>query len=264
MTGDGDLAGFVRLALRPNERVAWYWAYLAGRDRDLVVVRDHEVELPSGRALEVRGPGLWAQITCETPLDHWSMGLEASGVGLDDPTESWRGEWGQPVPLGLDLEWEATASAAPLGEADGYGQPSVVHGEVLLGPATLEVDGTGWRSHAWGPTRRDDGSWRATAHFDDGTAVYASSGGSARTYPLGGGEPAAVNSKATVEVSPDGLPASATLTVADVEWSVAPVAWAPVPVDDAPRAPRLIRALCSFSGAGHRGWGWCEWVSGGG
>ena len=166
------------------------------------------------------------------------------------------------MPLGLDLEWEATASAAPLGEADGYGQPSVVHGEVLLGPVTLEVDGTGWRSHVWGPTQREDGSWRATAHFDDGTVVYASSGGPAWTYPPGGGAPAAVNSEA-VEVSLDGLPASATLTVADVEWSVAPVAWAPVPVDDPPRALRLVRALCSFSGAG-RGWGWCEWVSAGG
>ena len=260
VTTDGELAGFVRLALRPNERQAWYWAYLAGPGRDLVVVRDHEVELPRDRTLEVRGPGLWAQVTCEVPLDHWSMGLEASGVALDDPTESWRGERGLPVPLGLDLEWEVTAAAAPLAGPDGYGQPSTVHGDVLLGSATLPVDGTGWRSHAWGPSPWSDGWWRATAHLDDGTAVCASSAGPALVYAAGGTQPASVDAGATVELRADGLPASATLAVGSLALSVIPVAHAPVPVDAA-AGVRLVRALCAFSGDGRSGRGWCEWAT---
>ena len=66
---DGSLGGFVRVTLRPGGPV-WYWAYLAGPRRPVVVVRDHELDPPPGRTLELRGPGLWAQAICETPLDH--------------------------------------------------------------------------------------------------------------------------------------------------------------------------------------------------
>jgi hypothetical protein len=262
VAGDGELAGFVRLALRPHDRVAWYWAYLAGRNRDLVVVRDHEVELPKGQALEIRGTGLWAQVICETPLEHWSMGLEASGVAVDDPTDCWRGEWGQPVPLGLDLEWEATATAAASDEPEGYRQPSAVHGEVLLGSSVLDVDGLGWRGHTWGTTPWMPGWWRMAAHLGDGTALCAASGGPAWTYPAGGGDPVTADAMATSEFGPDGLPASATLTAGGLTLAVAPVAHAPVPVDGVFAGLRLVRALCSFSGDGRAGWGWCEWVSG--
>ena len=112
VAGDGTLGGFVRLALRPGEGRAWYWAYLVGPGRPLVVVRDHDVELPRSRELEVRGDGLWAQVICETPFDHWSAGLEASAAAIDDPAEAWGAERGDPVALGLDLEWEMQAPPA--------------------------------------------------------------------------------------------------------------------------------------------------------
>ena len=37
------------------------------------------------QGLEVRADGLWGELMCETPLEHWSYGLEAFGVALDDP-----------------------------------------------------------------------------------------------------------------------------------------------------------------------------------
>src|SRR5439155_332214 len=40
-TPDGALGGYVRLGLYPNQRTAWYWAYLVGEGRPLVAVRDH-------------------------------------------------------------------------------------------------------------------------------------------------------------------------------------------------------------------------------
>ena len=48
-----------------------------------VVVRDHEVPLPR-QGLEVRAEGLWCELWCETPLEHWTYGLEAFAVQLDD------------------------------------------------------------------------------------------------------------------------------------------------------------------------------------
>ena len=58
-----------------------------------VVVRDHEVPLPR-QGLEVRAEGLWSELWCEAPLDHWTCGLEAFAVRLDDPDDARTGEIG--------------------------------------------------------------------------------------------------------------------------------------------------------------------------
>ena len=129
-TGDGP-AGFVRLDLRAGERYAWYWAYLVNIEDvgGVIVVRDHEVPRPR-QGLELRAEGLWAELGCETPGEHWTFGLEAFGVRLDDPRDALRagGEIGDRVAVGLDLEWEA---------------PDIVHGDVLVGRGRWPVDGRG-------------------------------------------------------------------------------------------------------------------------
>src|SRR5262245_35571357 len=83
---EGVLGGFVRLGLYPHLGVAWWWAYVVTAD-GLVAVRDHAVPLPRGRALEIRADGLWGELTCETPLEHWSLGMEAFGLVVDAPEE---------------------------------------------------------------------------------------------------------------------------------------------------------------------------------
>ena len=259
VTADGRLGGFVRLALRPAQGRAWYWAYVAGRGRAVVAVRDHEVELPRGPALEVRSAGLWAEVTCETPFDHWSAGLEAFGVALDDPTEAWRGERGDPVALGLDMEWEASGAAG--GVPGGYAQPSAVSGEVLVGSERMGVDGRGWRTHLWGVPELPLGPWWAGVHLDDGTALCAWSSGGARLYPPVG-EPLPASSRAGADLRSDGLVREAVLGVDDLELVLEPVAQAVVPFDDGPGGGRggggVVRALCSLSGGGRSGSGWYE------
>lgn len=234
VAGDGSLGGYVRLGLRPGDGRAWWWMAVVGQGRRLVTVRDHDVELPRPPSLEVRAPGLWADLVCEAPLDHWSIGMEAFGVALDSPADVFAGEWGERVPVGLDLEWEA--SELPLGRPGGrgYDQGGVVHGDVLVGDERLAVDGTGARAHDWGPVpwwsgphswaavRQDDGRWWhgpvAAASTADGLLV----GG--RTERGG------------LQLSP---------------WAHAPVV-VPAPAGS---ATQLARAMCR---AGDGGWGWAE------
>jgi hypothetical protein len=136
-----DVAGFVRLELREHEQIAWYWTYIVGFPGvdGVLVVRDHEVLLPR-RGLEIRADGLWAELTCETPREHWTIGLEAFGIrlaGTEGADEFLRadGEIGERIAVGLDIEWEVDADGPPRG---------IVHGDVLVARASLAIDGVGW------------------------------------------------------------------------------------------------------------------------
>ena len=93
-------------------------------DDGLIVVRDREVPRARGTLLEFRADGLWVEFVCETPDEHWSFGLEAFGLRVDDPAE----EVGDRVPVGFDLEWET---------------PDSVHGELLIGRAVIPIAARG-------------------------------------------------------------------------------------------------------------------------
>jgi hypothetical protein len=126
LTFAGDaVEGRVELDL-PDVGLVRYTAEFTGPavGPGFVVVRDDAVPRPRGRALEVRADGLWTEMTCETPGEHWSFGLEAFGLRVDDPAET----IGERLAVGYDLEWEA---------------PDVVHGELLLARATIPVDAIG-------------------------------------------------------------------------------------------------------------------------
>ena len=76
----------------------------------------------------IRADGLWAELLCETPGEHWSFGLEAFGVRFADEEEAAASDRGERVAVGFDLEWET---------------PGRVYGELLLERRRLEFDGTG-------------------------------------------------------------------------------------------------------------------------
>jgi hypothetical protein len=159
-TADGD-GGFVRLALHPDDRVAWFWAYLLRPGIGPVAVRDHEVALPRGKALEIRADSLWAELVCETPGEHWSIGLEAFAVALDEPADALAGEIGERVAFGLDLEWETTGGAD-----GGDAWPGRLRGDVLLGRDSIPVDTPGPFVHTTGDVALAD---RTIVAWDDGT-----------------------------------------------------------------------------------------------
>lgn len=120
-----EVRGAVELEL-PDAGPVRYLAEFSGPavGPGFVVVRDDTVPRPRARAIEVRSDGLWTEMTCETAGEHWSFGLEAFGLRVDDPEET----IGERLAVGYDLEWET---------------PDVVHGELLLGRAVVPVDATG-------------------------------------------------------------------------------------------------------------------------
>jgi hypothetical protein len=175
--GDDGTGVFVRLTLLPDASIAWYWAYLFVPDLGLVVVRDHEVPLPrrSTPDLEVRAEALWAELVCETPGEHWGIGLEAFGVVLDDPRDALRGELGIRVPVGLDLEWEHLAPEYREGDEREH-QFGRVHGEILVGPERIPFDATGAREVTRGDLRVEPGRHHAAFASGDAFAVDLASG----------------------------------------------------------------------------------------
>jgi hypothetical protein len=143
---DGSLGGFLRLAIDGDR--ATFWAALVGRDRPYLLVRDEDVAPPAGSTPEIRAEALWSALECETPLEHWTVGLEAFAVALDDPNEAWHGERGERVGLGFDLEWEAAAVPEP--GSDAFSQVCSVHGELLVGRhEQLDIAALGWRYRSW-------------------------------------------------------------------------------------------------------------------
>jgi hypothetical protein len=267
----GSLGGYVRYGLYPNLGVSWFWAYLAGTDRPLVAVRDHEAPLPRGDALDVRTEGLWSALTCETPHEHWSIGMEAFAVGMDDPADAYRGERGDRVALGLDLEWEAAAPVFDYAAVTRYEQSCIVHGEVLVGDERLQIDGSGQRDHSWGVRDWWLFPWCWTSgRLNDGTAFHGVRVGPADTPFLQTGyvvptegpiEPVA-SVMVDTKLGEEGLPSSALLDVGGLSLSVTAVAHAPILLESTDgRRSRFPRSLCRFEADdGRTGMGWTEWL----
>jgi hypothetical protein len=180
--------------------------------------------------LELRSQGLWADHTCETPQEHWTIGLEAFAVALDDPDEALRSERGDLVALGFDLEWEA--EQAPEGGADGYGQACGVYGEVLIGTERLQVEAHGHRRHQWG---RSLWPSRLAGRLTDGTWFAAE----------------------------DVPPPPAQVTIGALRFDVEIRYRAPVLLSGIGPAPTPFpHALCTVRGAdGRTGVAWAEWLS---
>jgi hypothetical protein len=129
---DRGISGSLQLTVdgeRHSKPTAAFHARVVVPDVGVVVVRDDDVTPPKrDDVVVIRAEGLWAELLCETPDEHWSFGLEAFGVRFDDEAEAAMSDRGERVAVGFDLEWET---------------PDRVVGEVLVGRARHDLDGTG-------------------------------------------------------------------------------------------------------------------------
>lgn len=248
----------VRLACAPTLGVAWWWTHLLFPDLPgPIVVRDHEVGLPR-QGLEVRADGLWGELWCESVFEHWTYGLEAFGVELDDPADSLAGEIGERMPVGLDIEWEAGPRSGTPYEyrADdgvrGYEQFGSVHGEVLVERSRFELDAVGLRSHTWGVARIDRPVHSSWLHSADLSMSFTVSGAADRVegYVItGDGAPEPVTTvRSETHRRADGLPVAERHVVNDrleVAGEVLGLAVVPLTAPAGERAT-LSRGLCRY------------------
>ncbi|NNF55047.1 MAG: hypothetical protein HKN03_11475 [Acidimicrobiales bacterium] len=121
-----------------------------------VVMVEADIPIPADR-WEFRTSGLWAEQVCETPHQHWSYGLEAFALELDDSAELTRTGYGTRVPLGWELDFEADGrpawlltDSAPLEIAGAYTQPGSLHGLLLDAAGEHSTEGAAQRWHWWG------------------------------------------------------------------------------------------------------------------
>lgn len=149
---DGSTAGlFVGFEVR-GPRFD-YWAGLVREGEPYLYVEELDgVGRRSG--LEIKPPEMWADHVCDVPWQQWSLGNEAHGVLLDDPTEAWRRAHGTVVPVTFDVEWYATAEPSLLGNlpagAHGYRQAGEIDARIELVEGVLALEGPGERVHVWG------------------------------------------------------------------------------------------------------------------
>ncbi len=155
---DGSLGGYAQLTLWPNLGRSWFWSALVGPDRQPVYLVETDAPLPRPSTLELRAPGLWTEFIEQIPGEHFTVDLEAFAVALDDPEDVFAKGWGDRVPYGLELEWEAEADTL-----------DVVHGQVLVGDVVIELDGRGRRFHWEGLPAWWDREW--TNGPTDGTEI---------------------------------------------------------------------------------------------
>ena len=140
------ITGFVRLTRLPSRGVCWCWVVVRSPELGIVVDRDNDVPAPRREdSLEVRGDGLWLELVCETPFEHWGIGLEAFGLRVETTAD----EIGQRLPVGLDLEWE-TDGSPPNERGEAYEQSGVIHGDLLVADERIAYEGVCTRDHAWG------------------------------------------------------------------------------------------------------------------
>jgi hypothetical protein len=265
---EGSVAGWVRLGLYPNLTVAWYHAFVVGPSRQIVAVSDLEVPMPAAPGLEIRTHGLWADHTCETPLDHWSVGNEAFGLGVDEPVALYADvPVGDQVPLGIDLEWETEGTPYYYGATTRYEIPCSVHGEVLVGDERLQIDFHGQRDHSWGVRDWWQFGWCWTSgRLDDGTRFH---GADIRIpgvdagfgYVQRDGDMTTTNDvNAREDTDEDGFPSSGHVAIGELSLDIEPIAFGPALLSWSGKVSRFPRAMCRFTAPdGRQGLGWTEW-----
>ncbi len=146
-----DLSAGVFVGLELRGTRFDYWAGLVRTGEPYLYIEELDGHDRRG-GLEIKPPQMWADHVCDVPFVQWSLGNEAHGVLLDDPTEAWRRAHGTVVPATFDIEWYAAGPAAASVTAlpSGYRQTGEVDVQIELTAGVLAFTGPAERVHVWG------------------------------------------------------------------------------------------------------------------
>lgn len=157
---------------------SWYcWGWWRDGHPLLHIV---EFDIPRrSNPMIAKSEAMWAEFTCESPLEQWTLGNETHAVELDDPEEALGRVHGRVVPIASDIEWYADGDVAEI--PHGYAQQGVVLGEVETIDGRVAIDETrSVRTHRWSSTDLSTDPWPlARAHlgpripfgYPDGTSL---------------------------------------------------------------------------------------------
>jgi len=146
LASDGSTTVWLRVEISPHG-ASFGAAVLSDTERPIVLAED-EIDHPGNR-WELRSSGLWADHNCETELEHWSYGLEAFALALDDAEQLVREGVGDRVPLGWELDFESEMPPEPLVALSGYTQRGVMHGVLLTRSGETTFEASAVRQHWW-------------------------------------------------------------------------------------------------------------------
>ncbi|MBM3827806.1 MAG: hypothetical protein FJW09_04105 [Actinobacteria bacterium] len=138
--------GYTSYRLRRGA-TSWYcWGWWR-RDHPLMHVVEFDIPRRSDPMI-AKAEAMWAEYTCESALEQWTIGNETLAVELGDPAEALGRVRGTLVPVASDLEWYATARVEST--PDGYRQRGVLLGEVETRDGRITIDECdSVRTHRW-------------------------------------------------------------------------------------------------------------------
>jgi hypothetical protein len=150
-TADLSLAGHSGWRVDPRTRTGFYWSAVTRSEQPNLHVSADRVPLRSDPLL-VKDEALWAEMTCDSPFEQWTVANETYAVALDDPDDALSLAYGTPTAIAGDLEWHAAGVIADLSDdhVRGYAQLGEVDGTIeLLGGALHVTAAKAHRTHRW-------------------------------------------------------------------------------------------------------------------
>jgi hypothetical protein len=164
-SNDGDLAGAAIYRFDRHPKIFDYAWGMYRKSHPLLHVVQGGIRR---RTIELlaKAPGFWAEFTCESAFEQWTIGNETHAVEFDDPDEALGRGFGRVVPMASDLEWYATAEPEPI--VHGYRQVGVILGDVETHIDVVKIDEMqSVRTHRWITGGKLESVWTPAppAHF---------------------------------------------------------------------------------------------------
>jgi hypothetical protein len=271
--GDGELAGYVRLGLHPNQNVAWWTAAVVGKTWPCVMSTPYALPLPASDAMSVHADGVDIDCIVDEPLQRFTVKatapalVHATASGVYDPALPV-----QSTTVAFDLTWTTAGVPYHYVLSPRYEIPCTVQGTIRVGDETYTVNCKGQRDHSW--ANRDwwsfEWCWFA-GWLDDGTRIH---GADIRLNPDfrlsfgyaqqdGAVVPIESDLVTTEDLGDYGMPTCGTITCPPAHLAVTaqPIAFGPLLlVDHNGQRAHFNRAATRFTtDAGIAGLGWIEW-----